>query len=148
MIEGLGAWAHFLSIFATFGILAAEAALYAPRMSEARFALLRRLDLYYMYGALAILATGLLRVVFFGKGLGFYAGNPVFWLKLALFVIIGLLSVPPTIHFIRSRQHLRDGMLAIDAATYRGTRRLLTLQLVLFAFVPLAASLMARGIGL
>lgn len=146
--QALGAYAHFLAIFATFSLLAAEAALYRPHMSEASFELLRRIDRFYGLGAGAIILTGLLRVFFFAKGSAFYAANPIFWVKMALFLAVGLLSLPPTLHFIRSRALVRGGELVLESGAYQRIRRYITLQIALFALIPLAATLMARGIGL
>jgi putative membrane protein len=149
MIEqALAAYAHFLAIFATFSFLAAEAAIYRPRMPEAVFLRLRSIDRFYGIGAGLVIVTGLLRLFFFAKGQAFYAANPIFWVKMALFLAVGLLSLPPTFHFLRSGALLRGGELVLDDAAYRRIRRYITLELALFALIPLAATLMARGIGL
>jgi putative membrane protein len=146
--EALAAYAHFLSLFVTLAMLAAEAALYRRRMTAAALALLRRLDLGYMLGAIAILVTGGLRVFFYAKGPAFYAANPIFWAKLALFVAVGLLSVPPTRHYIESAKSLRGGELAVEEAVFRRIRGCIAAELALIALIPLAAALMARGIGM
>jgi putative membrane protein len=146
--EALGAYAHFLSIFALLSALVAEAALYRQRMAPATLALLRRLDFGYMLAAIAVLVTGLLRVFFFAKGPEFYAANPVFWVKMALFLLVGLMSVPPTIHYIKTAKANRGGEIAIPDRTYRHIRGHLIGQLALVALIPLAATLMARGIGM
>ncbi|HYM03622.1 MAG TPA: DUF2214 family protein [Stellaceae bacterium] len=146
--EATAAYAHFLAVFVTLSLLVAEASLYRRQMTAATVALLRRLDLGYLFGAIAIIATGLLRVFFFAKGSAFYAANPIFWVKMALFVLVGLLSVPPTLHYMRNTAKLRDGAVAVDPSAYRAVRRYLILQLVVFAIIPLAAALMARGVGM
>jgi putative membrane protein len=146
--QAIAAYLHFLSIFATLALLAAEAALYRPRMSAAALARLRRLDIGYLIGAIAIIATGLARVFFFAKGPLFYAANPVFWVKMALFIAVGLLSVPPTIHFIRSGNAATAGDVVIAPELYRRMRGFITAELAVFALIPLAATLMARGIGM
>lgn len=146
--EAIAAYAHFLAIFVTLSLLVAEAALYRRQMSAATVAVLRRLDLGYLFGAIAIIVTGLLRVFFFAKGSAFYAANPIFWVKMALFVVVGLLSVPPTLHYIRTTAEVRDGAVAVDPSTYRAVWRYLILQLAVFAIIPFAAALMARGIGM
>jgi putative membrane protein len=145
--QAIAAYLHFLSIFATLALIVAEAALYRPRMSEATFALLRRLDLAYLFGAIAIIATGLARLFFFAKGPAFYAGNPVFWIKMALFLAVGLLSLPPTLHYLRAAAPL-GGEVVVAPADYRRVRRFITAELAVFAVIPLAATLMARGIGM
>lgn len=147
--EALAAYAHFLSIFSVVSLLVAEAVLYRQRMAPATLAVLRWLDRGYALAAVAVIVTGLLRVFFFAKGPEFYAANPVFWLKMALFVLVGLMSVPPTIHFIKTAKAAGDdGEIVIPDRTYRHIRGHLIGQIGLLALIPLAATLMARGIGL
>lgn len=146
--EALGAYAHFLSIFTLLGLLVAETALYRQRMAASTLTLLRRLDLLYLLAAIAVIVTGLLRVFFFGKGPGFYAANPVFWVKLALFLVVGLLSIAPTLHYIKAAKSARGDEIAIDRRDYRHIRGHLLAQLAIFALIPLAATLMARGVGM
>lgn len=145
--EALAAYAHFLSIFALVAVLAAEAVIYRQRMAPATLALLRRLDLGYMLAAIAVLVSGLLRLFFFAKGPAFYAANPVFWVKMALFLLVGVMSVPPTLHYIRTAKASGGGEVAIPDRTYRHIRGHLIGQLALVALIPLMAALMARGIG-
>ena len=59
-------------------------------------------------------------------------------------VLVGLLSIVPTLRFIRWR---RAGGLP-DAAAWRNTRGWMQAQLALLVLIPVAAVLMARGIGL
>jgi putative membrane protein len=146
--EALAAYAHFLSIFTLVALLVVEAALYRPRLPGPTLLLLRRVDLFYGVAAGAVIVTGLLRVFFFAKGAAFYAANPVFWVKMALFLAVGLLSVPPTIHYMRSAKRLSGDMLVVPDADYRRIRWYLRAQLLLVCFIPLAATLMARGIGM
>jgi len=145
--EALAAYAHFLSIFVTGAMLVAEAALYRPRMAAPTLALIRRLDLGYLLAAIAVMVTGLLRVFFYAKGADFYAANPVFWVKMALFATVGLLSVPPTLHFIRTGNATSGDTVVVAPELYRAMRRFITAELACFALIPLAATLMARGIG-
>jgi putative membrane protein len=51
--------------------------------------------------AVLALGSGAARVVWFGKGAAFYLHNPVFYIKLALFAAVGLMSIPPTLQFLR-----------------------------------------------
>jgi len=146
--EAIAAYAHYLSIFLTLALLAAEFVLFRPAMSATTVALLPRLDLAYLFGAIAIVVTGLLRVFFFAKGAEYYAANYVFWIKMAMFVAVALLSLPPTFAFMRNRTAAAGGALTLDAAAYRRTRRFLHAELGIFFLIPLAAALMARGFGI
>lgn len=139
--------AHHLSILALFGCLLAEWVLLGLPPSSPWVERLSRVDLAYGVLAALVLAAGLARVAWGVKGAGFYTGNPVFWTKLGLFALIGLISVAPTLRYLGWRRASRaDGSLP-GPAQVQGARRWVGAQLVLFAALPLLAALMARGIG-
>ncbi len=102
-----------------------------------------KIDIWYGLIAALILAVGFGRAVFAAKGWHYYSHNLFFWLKLATFAVIGLLSVPPTLAFIR----WRGAGDAPAAAEIAQVRRLLLAELVLFAALPVFAAAMARGYG-
>ena len=73
--------------------------------------------------------------------------NPVFWWKVGCFALAGLLSVPPTICFIRwSRAFAGNGALP-DAAEWLTTRKLVGGELHALSGVMICAALMGAGIG-
>jgi putative membrane protein len=111
-------------------------------MTAAALALLRRLDLGYTAGAIAILVNGGLRVFFDAKVPAFYVANPIFWAKLALFAAVGLLRVPPTRHYIESAKSLRCSELVVEEAVFRRIRGCIAAEL---ALILLAAARMARA---
>jgi putative membrane protein len=58
------------------------------------------------------------------------------------------LSIGPTRTFMRwVRAAAKDAAFAVDHAVAAPTRRLVAIEMVLFALIPLFAALMARGIG-
>ena len=57
-------------------------------------------DVVYGLAGVAILVTGILRVKYFGQGGDFYTSNPVFWIKVSLYILVGLLSLYPTTTYI------------------------------------------------
>jgi uncharacterized membrane protein len=69
----------------------------------------RTLHYLFFASALTALATGLLRLFFYSKGVDFYVGNPFFWVKMALYVIIATLSIKPTLTFIRWKRSIAGG---------------------------------------
>lgn len=143
----LFAYLHFLSIILTGGFLVAEMVVCRPGMTAEQIRLLPRLDVSYFAAALAALGTGLVRLFFYAKGLDFYLPNPVFHAKLALFLAVALLSVRPTVRFLRWRRALNQRGHQPLPAEIAAVRRLVHLELALFALIPLMAVLMARGIG-
>jgi putative membrane protein len=61
-----------------------------------------------------------------------------------LFVIIGLLSIYPTVFFIKKRKGNPTELVTIPKSIFLMIR----LELVLVFTIPLLAGLMAKGIGL
>ena len=143
MLDLVLAIAHHLLIFALFGVLAVEFVVVRPGVSQAWIARIGRVDLWYGILAALILAVGFSRAVFAAKGWLYYSHNAFFWAKLATFALVGLLSVPPTIAYIRWRR--ADAR--ADDAQVRQVRRLLWAEVVLFALLPAFAAAMARGYG-
>jgi len=143
------AFLHFAAVFGVFGTLLGEWLLFnrAPTVAEA--SRLQQLDRLYGLSALVLLVAGALRVWRFEKGLDYYLHNPFFHLKLTLFVVVGLLSVYPTVVFIRWSRDLRGGLApVVSEAQYTWISRILKVELVLLVGILAAASLMAKGVGL
>ena len=147
MIEPLLAYLHYLSIILTGGFLIAELIMCRPEMTLEQRRRLPGIDVVFFVSALFALATGLLRLFFYAKGVSFYAGNPFFWTKMALYVVIAAISMAPTRAFGRWKRALNTGAVAPTASEIEGVRRLLHVELGLLALIPLMAVLMARGIG-
>jgi putative membrane protein len=101
------------------------------------------------WGVAAVLwiVTGLLRA--FGgleKGTDFYLRSPLFWTKMALFLLILLLEVRPMVTFIRWRIQLGRG-LPEDTSVARRLYTLNHIELALVVVMVFVAGMMARGIG-
>lgn len=148
MLEAIAASLHYLSIFVLFALLTSEHVLLRPSLDNATARRLQRIDIAYGISAGVVLATGLLRVLWFGKGLAFYVHNWVFHLKVGLFILIGLLSILPTLTFFNWRNELLAGQPPkISDAGIKRTVWIIRLELLLLVCIPLLASLMARGFG-
>ena len=87
---------HHLLVFSLAGLLAAELALIRPSLSGPGLGLLGRIDRTYGGVAVAVIVVGVCRVIFGLKGWEYYVANHAFWGKMAAFVIVGLLSIRPT----------------------------------------------------
>lgn len=135
--------AHHILVFSLFGVLFAELMLVRKGVDIATVTRVGRIDL--MYGAVAglILVVGFVRAIFAAKGWAYYAHNVFFHAKVGTFVLIGLLSIPPTIAYILWR---RGGVAPTDAEV-ASVRRFLWIELALFALLPAFAAAMARGYG-
>jgi len=134
---------HHLLIFALFGVLAAELVLVRPSLDQSTIARTASIDLWYGILAGLIVVVGFTRAIFAAKGWAYYEHNTFFWAKIATFVVIAVLSVPPTLKYIRWQ---RSGTAPTDGEVAT-VRRFLWAEIVLFALLPIFAAAMARGFG-
>ena len=150
-VEVLFAYLHYLAIIATAGFLTVElilcraASTAGPGIDQIR--LLARVDVAYFTAALAALATGAVRLFFYAKGVGFYLPNPFFHAKIGLYVLIAVMSIAPTMRFIRWNRAVARGGAPPSRDEMRRVWRIVHVELMLLALIPLMAVLMARGIG-
>ena len=85
---------------------------------------------------------------YFGKGSDYYMNNYIFWTKIGLFGLVGLLSVIPTVRFLAWRKKIKQGDdFQFSDIEYKSTKSIILLELILFTFIPLMAVFMARGFG-
>lgn len=148
MLEPLLAYLHLLAILTMVVFLASEAAL--CRLQWLNAAVVERLatiDMAYGAAAVTVLLTGLARTLWGAKGGAWYWGNPLLHVKLALFIVIALLSIRPTLTFLRWRRVLRATGALPDAAQIILTRKRVMLQAHILPLIPLAAVFLARGFG-
>lgn len=147
-LEALFAYAHILAILTMVVFLSSEAALCRTEwMNAAVVERLAKLDLIYGLSAGAVLLTGLLRVFLGAKGASWYGTNPLLYVKLGLFLAIGLISIRSTLMFARWRKVLRSSGGLPDDRQVRLARKLVMVQAHLLPLIPLAAVFLARGYG-
>jgi putative membrane protein len=135
---------HFISIFGIVGTLVSEHMLLKSQMTRAEIGKLARIDSVYGLAALSLLIVGLtLWLGGFGKPSEWYTKNWIFHTKLTCFIIIGLLSIYPTVFFIKNRKGDANEMVAVPKTVVMMIR----MELLLLFVIPLLAGLMSRGIG-
>tara|TARA_B100001063_G_scaffold2421_1_gene1705 strand:+ start:755 stop:1246 length:492 start_codon:yes stop_codon:yes gene_type:complete len=143
------AYVHYLSFMLCFAALVVERRLIkaSPNRREATAMVIT--DIVYGIAALALLGTGILRVMYFGQGSEFYTQNPLFWWKVGLYLSVGGLSLYPTLTYILWAIPLRKGELPqVTQALANRLGWIINIELAGFASIPLMATLMARGVGL
>jgi putative membrane protein len=99
---------HHLAIVTLIVLLAFEFALLRPGVTAENLRRLANVDAGYGATAGAVIAIGVSRVIWGAKGADFYLSNPWFWAKMATFLCIGLLSIPPTLALLKWRRLARD----------------------------------------
>ena len=134
---------HFVAIFALAGALVIENIALKPTINGEDARNLAKVDAVYGIGVVLTLLFGLILWLWVGKPSQFYSLNPVFHFKLGLSLVLAVLSIYPTIFFLRNRKSTADAI-EVPAAICL----LAKLELVLLFIIPLLAFLMARGIGL
>jgi putative membrane protein len=145
--DALLLFVHLLCIITLATLLVGELAVFRKSMPRDMVRRIQRIDRWYGIVAGLVIITGLLNVFFNSAGAMFFARNPVFWLKMALFLAVALLSIPPTIAYLRWNARAEpDGSIALDDAEFARIRGFLWVEVAIFVFIPLCATLMANGI--
>ena len=134
---------HFIAIFVLAGALIIENMAIKPVITAEDARNLAKVDAAYGSAATLVALFGIGLWFWFGKPVDFYSYNPLFLLKVGLFILIGLLSIYPTLFFLKHRK-AADTELPVPKAI----RTLLLVELVLLCVIPVLAFLMTRGIGL
>jgi putative membrane protein len=139
------AWFHYASLMLLIAAVLGEMVVLKPQITVAEARVLQRLDNTYGASAALLLATGVARV-FLEKGVAYYLHHGAFHILVTLFVVIGLLSIYPTVVFLRWRGEIKaDRAPAISAEQFRRLRLILRIEIVLLLIAPLFAAWMAHG---
>ncbi len=147
--SALVAYVHYVSFMLCFGALVFERARLraSPNRSEAIAMVIA--DIVYGLAGVALLVSGIFRVIKFGQGSDFYTQNPLFWAKMIIFGCVGVLSLYPTFTYILWALPLSKGDLPIVSEVLVSRLKIiLNIELVGFVLIPLLATFMSRGIGL
>ena len=86
--SALVAYVHYLGIILCFGSLLFERLTLKVGLNRSETISMIIADVFYGLAGVAILVTGILRVKYFGQGGDFYTGNPVFWIKVSLYILV------------------------------------------------------------
>lgn len=137
----LFAFLHHLAAFTLVSAIAVEFVLMRGEIDARTVRRLGIADMVMGISAGVLVTVGLLRVFYFEKGASFYWHNVSFIAKFALFLVVALLSIYPTVKFIAWRKG------TVDPASAATVRRILHWELAGVVLILLFAALMARGIG-
>ena len=147
VLDAVLAYLHFTSIFVLFAFMTVQAVLLRGPLDERGVRLLGRMDVWYFGSAGAALATGFLRAGLGAKGGDFYFGAWPIYVKIALFLVVGAISVYPTLAYVRwKRAFEHDPAWAVPAGEQARIRKLVMLEVHLAALIPVFAVIMSRGL--
>ena len=143
------AYVHYLSFMLCFGALIYERISLKPNPNRKETISMVIADIVYGIAGVALLVSGIYRVIKFGQGSEFYTQNPIFWAKITIFALVGSLSLYPTITYVLWAVPLSKGTLpTVTQNLVSRLRLIINIELAGFALIPFLATLMARGVGL
>ena len=147
--SALAAYGHYLSIILIVSSIMTERLTVKAAMSIEDEKLLGAADIFTGVAGLLLVVSGYYRATAYGKGWDFYSHEPVFWLKMTFLGIFGALSLFPTIIIIQRTVKIQQEGTIEPMSEELATRmkKVLNAELSALAFIPLTASLMARGVG-
>lgn len=149
MLDLVLAITHHLAVFTLVALFAAEFVILRPGLEGRQLARLGRIDGAYGGVAGLVIVIGIVRVIFGNAGWEFYAGNWAFWVKMAAFLAMGLLSIKPTIDIIRWRKaYAGDAGFSPAEAEVRASRRFVHAEALALVFIPTFAALIPRVYGI
>jgi putative membrane protein len=142
----LFAFLHHLCAFTLVSAVAIEFVLIRSELTLASARRLQVTDLVLGVAAGALLVVGLLRVFFFEKGAAYYFHSHAFLTKFALFIVIGLLSIIPTMEFLSWSGAIKAGQVpVVEAKKLRRVTMVIHGELGAIVIILLCAAIMARG---
>lgn len=146
--SALFAFLHHAAAFLLVAVVMVELVLMRGELTVASARTLLRMDSVYGVSAVVLVIVGFIRVFNTEKGADYYFHSGPFLAKLAFFIVVGVLSIVPTVQFLGWRKALKEGRVpALDDAKRRRIRTIIHIELTLLFAIMLCAALMARGIG-
>ena len=142
----LFAFFHHLCAFTLVAALAVEFTLIKQELTLASARRLQTTDLVLGIATGLLLVVGLSRVFFFEKGATYYWHSHAFLTKFSLFVIVGLLSIIPTMEFLSWRGAIKAGEVPVwETSRRKHVTMVIHAELAAVVIILLCAAIMARG---
>ena len=142
--EILFRYIHFIGIFTLAGTLITEHLLLKKELTRAEIGRLSRIDAVYGLAAMVVIGAGLtLSFSGIGKPSIYYSKNWIFHMKVTSVGIVALLSIYPTLFFVKNRKGDPKEIVKVPGSVFM----LIRISLVLLFTTPMLAALMARGVG-
>lgn len=142
----LFAFLHHVAAFALVSALAVELVLVRQELTLANARKLPVVDGVLGGSATLLLIIGLLRVFYFEKGAAYYFSSHAFLTKFAVFIVLAILSIVPTVEFLSWRKAVKTGQVpVVEARKMKIVRSLIHGELVGVVIILLCAAIMARG---
>lgn len=145
-LEAFLASFHLLAVLTLVVFLSSEAALCRIEwMNAAVVRRLAKLDVIYGCVALVLLLSGIARIVWGAKGLMWYVSQPLFHLKVLLFVVAAVLSLRPTFAIRSWVKTLNVAGTLPAEASVRWVRKWIMAQAHIIPVIAVIAVFWSRG---
>ncbi|MBQ0131740.1 MAG: DUF2214 family protein [Comamonas sp.] len=145
-LEAFLASLHLVAVLTLVVFLSSEAALCRIEwMNAAVVRRLAKLDMIYGITALVLLLTGIARIVWGAKGLTWYVSQPLFHLKVLLFVVAAVISLRPTFTIRQWLKALNVAGTLPQPESVRFVRKWIMVQAHMIPVIAVIAVYWARG---
>ena len=145
-LEAVFASLHLVAVLAVVVFLTSVTALCrAELMSAAVVRRVARMDTIYWCAVLALLVTGVVRVVWGIKGMEWYVSSPLFHWKMMLFVLMVALSVWPSMGIRKWKQALNASGTLPAAESVQAVRKWLMVASHIIPVIAVIAVFWVRG---
>ena len=143
-LEIIVRYLHFIAVFVIVATVSAEYILLKDKLERSEIRRILKLDRLYGIAAIVLLGAGFSLWFVLGKPATFYTYNVFFWIKLSLFTVVGILSIYPTMFFIREG---KKSLPNTEIHLPKYIKRVVLWEMILLALIPFCAGLMAKGIS-
>lgn len=148
MINALVAYVHFLAAFILVFSIIFEWFTYSRNLTLIEAKRLQAIDIVYGVSAAIVLVFGFLRILYFEKGSEFYFHSPFYKIKLYAFLVVGILSIYPTVKFFKWRKLTKLGVApTFQEDEFKIIKWILRAEVAGLLIIILSASFMAKGVG-
>jgi putative membrane protein len=131
---------HIASIMGLCSCLVLEHLMIKKQMTKEEIKKYVFVDAVYGISAVLILLTGFALWFFVGKPAEFYTQNPLIHIKVTIFILVALLSIYPTMFFLKSRKSTSEFV-----EPPRVIIMLVRTSLLLVMILPFLGIMMAQG---
>jgi len=144
IVDLLVRYLHFVSLIVLMAAVIGQHAVLAKVVTRDQIVRAQRFDIVYAVMVVLVLATGFAQWFWVGKPADFYSANPVMHTKVTLFLLVGIISIYPSVFLGKNRKGDPGDQVSVPKGVIWSIR----IELLLLFLMPLLASMMARGIGI
>jgi putative membrane protein len=138
---------HHVLVFSLFAILTMEIVYARPGIDAPTIKRVAAVDAFYGITSTLVLIVGILRAIYGMKGWDYYADNILFWVKMAMFLGVGALSIPPTLAFLKWNRRIKSNPSDLPTvAEVKSMRKFLHMETTVLILIPVVAAALARGL--